>query len=30
MNEISITEAVKILKSKNKNIAFIDIRKRQK
>ena len=30
MNEISIIEAVKILKSKNKNIAFIDIRKRQK
>jgi rhodanese-related sulfurtransferase len=30
MNEISIIEAVKILKSKNKNIAFIDVRKRQK
>ena len=30
MNEISISEAVKILRSKNKNIAFIDIRKREK
>ena len=30
MNEISIIEAVKILRSKNKNIAFIDVRKRQK
>ena len=30
MNEISISEAIKILRSKNKNIAFIDIRKREK
>ena len=30
MNEISISKAVKILKSKNKNIAFIDVRKREK
>ena len=30
MNEISISEAVKILRSKNKNIAFIDVRKREK
>ena len=30
MNEISISEAVKILRSKHKNIAFIDVRKREK
>ena len=30
MNEISISKAVKILRSKNKNIAFIDVRKREK
>ena len=30
MNELSISETVKILRSKNKNIAFIDVRKRQK
>jgi rhodanese-related sulfurtransferase len=30
MNEISITDAVKILRSKNTNIAFIDLRKREK
>ena len=30
MNEISITVAVKILRSKNKDIAFIDVRKREK
>ena len=30
MNEINISEAVKILRSKNKNIAFIDVRKREK
>ncbi len=30
MNEISISKAVKMLRSKNKNIAFIDVRKREK
>ena len=30
MNELSIPEAIKILRSKDKNIAFIDVRKREK
>ena len=30
MNEISISKAIKMLRSKNKNIAFIDVRKREK